>query len=117
MHQAPPVRTALAGVLLAVVMAGTAVACGTTPGTGGNTPVTPGTVAPRAPTTQSTAPAALPTDLAGENGQVAYEELKKAGFSDPVFHSDTGKAVILYSDWTVVSAHLEHGTAVVEVKK
>lgn len=99
--------TRLAAIPLSAVALAAMTACGvTTPG--GNTPAT---------TTTKPAPTTLPTDLKGENGQVAYEELKSAGFKDIVFHSNNGKTVLLYSDWTVISAALQHGTAVVEVKK
>jgi hypothetical protein len=122
-------RRALWTRISAIPLAGAALgvaACGvttpTTPATASNAPVAPVIVtqpAPQttAPQTSMRMPMTLPTDLVGENGQVAYQELKAAGFTDPVFHSDNGKAVLLYSDWTVVSARLEHGSAVVEVKK
>jgi hypothetical protein len=96
-------------VLLCAGLLTTAGACGVTPA---SRPPTTGTV----PTTTSATPV-LPTDLVGENGQVAFTELRAAGFRDPIFHSDNGKAVLLFSDWTVVAAQVEHGTAVIEVTK
>jgi hypothetical protein len=102
--------TRLAALPLSAAALAAMTACGVT------TPTTPGSNTP-ATTTTKPAPTTLPSDLAGENGQVAYEELKSAGFKDIVLHSNNGKAVLLYSDWTVISASLQHGTAVVQVKK
>jgi hypothetical protein len=103
-----PYRSLALAVPLCGVVLATVTACGG---------VVPGSTPADSTAATPTAAPVLPTDLAGENGQVALKELQQAGFKDPIFQSTDGKSVLLYSDWTVVSAKDEHGTAVVQVTK
>ncbi|MEC3852587.1 MULTISPECIES: hypothetical protein [Paenarthrobacter] len=58
--------------------------------------VTPAVVATPAATT-----AVIPANVVGMNAQALEEELEALGFKKVIFNSDTGKTVLLLSNWTV----------------
>lgn len=45
--------------------------------------------------------AVIPANVVGMNAQALEEELEALGFKKVIFNSDTGKTVLLLSNWTV----------------
>lgn len=62
-------------------------------------PVAPAVAAPAAPVVPATA--VIPAAVAGMNAEALNDDLKALGFKKVVYNSDTGKTVLLYSNWTV----------------
>ncbi|MFJ4208527.1 hypothetical protein ACIPY2_08715 [Paenarthrobacter sp. NPDC089675] len=52
------------------------------------------------PTTVA-ATAVIPANVAGMNAEALDDELKALGFKKVVYNADTGKTVLLLSNWTV----------------
>jgi hypothetical protein len=59
-------------------------------------PVVPAAPAPVAPTT-----ALIPANVAGMNAEALDDDLTALGFKKVIYNSDTGKTVLLLSNWTV----------------
>jgi hypothetical protein len=59
-------------------------------------PVVPPAPAPVAPTT-----ALIPASVAGMNAEALDDDLTALGFKKVIYNSDTGKTVLLLSNWTV----------------
>ncbi|WP_430297757.1 hypothetical protein [Sinomonas sp. B1-1] len=47
------------------------------------------------------ATAVIPSDIVGMNAEALDDDLKALGFTKVVYNSDTGKTVLLLSNWTV----------------
>jgi hypothetical protein len=45
----------------------------------------------------------VPVGKEGQNAQLVVEELEELGFENFIYNSDTGKTVLLLSNWTVTS--------------
>ena len=56
----------------------------------------PAAAAPVAPAT-----AVIPADVAGMNAEALDDDLTALGFKKVIYNSDTGKTVLLLSNWTV----------------
>lgn len=111
---------------LAIAAAATALtltACGPTTITSTTPIATPAPIAASAPTEAPAAPLVAATtvaapvqltipDVIGKNGQIAADQLKKAGFKHVSYASGTPgvKMVILASNWTVTSVEPGVGT-------
>lgn len=54
-----------------------------------------------APAPAAPATAAIPVNAAGMNAEALDDELSALGFKKIVYNSDTGKTVLLLSNWTV----------------
>ncbi|UUL76160.1 hypothetical protein NG819_19860 [Pseudarthrobacter sp. Fe7] len=68
--------------------------------------VAPASVAPAAAVAQAVTPAApatavIPANIAGMNAEALNDELSALGFKKIVYNSNTGKTVLLLSNWTV----------------
>ena len=59
-------------------------------------PIVPEAPAPAAPTT-----ALIPANVAGMNAEALDDDLTALGFKKVIYNSDTGKTVLLLSNWTV----------------
>ena len=55
--------------------------------------------APAAPAVPATA--VIPADVAGMNAEALDDDLTALGFKKVIYNSDTGKTVLLLSNWTV----------------
>ncbi|MDV2979788.1 UNVERIFIED_CONTAM: hypothetical protein Q9R71_21710 [Actinomycetes bacterium ARC8] len=64
-------------------------------------PVAPAVVAAPAPAPAAPATAVIPANAAGMNAEALDDELTALGFKKIVYNSDTGKTVLLLSNWTV----------------
>ena len=64
-------------------------------------PVAPAVVAAPAPAPVAPATAVIPANAAGTNAEALDDELTALGFKKIVYNSDTGKTVLLLSNWTV----------------
>lgn len=66
-------------------------------------PVAPAVVAAPAPAPAPAAPATaiIPASAAGMNAEALDDELSALGFKKVIYNADTGKTVILLSNWTV----------------
>jgi hypothetical protein len=64
-------------------------------------PVAPAVVAAPAPAPAAPATAIIPINAAGMNAEALDDELSALGFKKVVYNSDTGKTVLLLSNWTV----------------
>ncbi|WP_306901440.1 hypothetical protein [Arthrobacter sp. B1I2] len=64
-------------------------------------PVAPAIVAAPAPAPAAPATAVIPANVAGINAEALDDELSALGFKKVVYNSDTGKTVLLLSNWTV----------------
>lgn len=53
------------------------------------------------PTKAAPTTAIIPADVAGMNAQALDEDLAALGFENIIYNSDTGKTVLLLSNWTV----------------
>lgn len=79
----------------------TATATVTTTATVAAEPVAPAVVAAPAPAPVAPATAVIPANAAGMNAEALDDELSALGFKKIVYNSDTGKTVLLLSNWTV----------------
>ena len=66
----------------------------------------PAAAAPAAPAPAAAAPIAattaiIPADVAGMNAEALDDDLTALGFEKVIYNSDTGKTVLLLSNWTV----------------
>ena len=61
--------------------------------------VTPAAAIPTAAAAPATA--IIPANVAGMNAEALDDDLKALGFQKVVFNADTGKTVLLLSNWTV----------------
>lgn len=101
------------GVLLCIVLAGcggggttqsapavthvvTQTATATVTATPAPADAVPAAPAPAAPTT-----AIIPANVAGMNAEALDDDLTALGFKKIIYNSDTGKTVLLLSNWTV----------------
>lgn len=64
-------------------------------------PVAPAVVAAPVPAPAVPASAVIPANVAGMNAEALDDELSALGFNKIVYNSDTGKTVLLLSNWTV----------------
>lgn len=64
-------------------------------------PVAPAVVAAPAPAPVAPATAIIPAQVAGMNAEALDDELSALGFKKIVYNADTGKTVLLLSNWTV----------------
>ncbi|MFP3459860.1 hypothetical protein R5O87_03290 [Arthrobacter globiformis] len=55
------------------------------------------------PTKAAPVNAIIPADVVGMNAQALDEDLAALGFENVIYNSDTGKTVLLLSNWTVTS--------------
>jgi hypothetical protein len=55
------------------------------------------------PTKAVPANAIIPADVVGMNAQALDDDLAALGFDNVIYNSDTGKTVLLLSNWTVTS--------------
>ena len=74
----------------------TATVTATPPAAVAATPVAAVPAAPAAPTT-----AVIPAAVAGMNAEALDDDLTALGFKKVIYNADTGKTVILLSNWTV----------------
>lgn len=58
-------------------------------------------VAPAPVGTANPATAVIPVNVAGMNAQALDDDLSALGFQKIIYNSDTGKTVLLLSNWTV----------------
>lgn len=64
-------------------------------------PVAPAAVAAPAPAPAIVATAIIPGNVAGMNAEALDDDLSSLGFKKVIYNSDTGKTVLLLSNWTV----------------
>ncbi|WP_461163606.1 hypothetical protein [Arthrobacter sp. R4-81] len=64
-------------------------------------PVAPAIVPAPAPAPAAPATAIIPANAAGMNAEALDDELSALGFKKVVYNSDSGKTVLLLSNWTV----------------
>ena len=64
-------------------------------------PVAPAVVAAPAPAPVAPATAVIPANTVGMNAEALDDDLSALGFKKIVYNSDTGKTVLLLSNWTV----------------
>jgi hypothetical protein len=64
-------------------------------------PVAPAVVAAPVPAPAAPTTALIPANVAGMNAEALDDELSALGFKKVVYNSDTGKTVLLLSNWTV----------------
>jgi hypothetical protein len=64
-------------------------------------PAAPAVVAAPAPAPVAQATAVIPANTAGTNAEALDDELRALGFKKVIYNSDTGKTVLLLSNWTV----------------
>lgn len=55
------------------------------------------------PTKAAPANAIIPADVVGMNAQALDDDLAALGFENVIYNSNTGKTVLLLSNWTVTS--------------
>lgn len=61
----------------------------------------PATVVAPAPAPATPATAVIPVNAAGMNAEALDDELSALGFQKVIYNADTGKTVLLLSNWTV----------------
>lgn len=97
----------------AVTQTVTEIATATATVTATSTPAPVVTPAAAIPTPAATT-AVIPANVAGMNAEALDDELQALGFKKVVYNADTGKTVILLSNWTVTgidNAGMEQATS------
>ena len=64
-------------------------------------PPAPAVVAPAPPPPAAPATAVIPANVVGMNAEALDDDLEALGFKKVIYNSDTGRTVLLLSNWTV----------------